>query len=206
MDDHAGATGLAPVDADGEDHRRRSDERAIPLARRHGLHRQRQDVFSVKRIGQDRKFLTEYPPPARAYRYYMGEDFTATRLERENTIDETTELVIYEDPVPTGRYVVGWTPRSAATRTRTTMPSRFTDASRIDWSKLPSTPPAIVIPIRLPGHWHIYVVSTGMSGSIWRSRVLATQWWENSSTSGSLSTLGSYTVTRERTTANSKMC
>jgi len=66
--------------------------------------------FSVKRIGQDRKFLTEYPPPARAYRYFLGEDFTATRMERLNRIDEDTELLIFEDPVATGRYVVGMDP------------------------------------------------------------------------------------------------
>lgn len=44
-----------------------------------------------------------------AYRYWLGQDISTTRLERVYNIEDA-ELRVWEDPVPWGRYVIGCDP------------------------------------------------------------------------------------------------
>jgi hypothetical protein len=66
--------------------------------------------FPLRRISADHKFLEDMPPPAKAYRYHMGDNFLATEIETLYRIDDNVELVIYEEPNPRATYVCGMDP------------------------------------------------------------------------------------------------
>jgi len=65
--------------------------------------------FPLRRILEDKEFIKQSETPFKAYRYHMGDNFLATRIEQVFDAKDA-DLRVWEEPHPNGVYTMGIDP------------------------------------------------------------------------------------------------